>query len=97
MLFGLNMQHEPFYVIMRRQLIHAPGRARYYTVPSRERSNFNFRARPLPIHVIWPRYTTRAISRDSETATSFTWPVALAIIPSTPESAPFTIFARDHF
>ena len=30
-----------------------------------------FRVRPLSIIVIWPKYTTRAISGDSETATFF--------------------------
>ena len=32
--------------------------------------------------VIWPKYATRAISRDSETATLFTRPIALANIPA---------------
>ena len=91
------MQSEPFYAIMRRQLIHAPNRARYYNVPSRERSIFHFRAQPLPIHVIWPKYATRAISRDSATATSIAHPFPQAIIPSPPEGGPIIIFARDRF
>ena len=33
---------------------------------------YNFRVRPLPIVVIWPKYATRAISRDSKTAIFFT-------------------------
>ena len=38
---------------------------------SRERSFNNFRARHPPIFAFWPRYATRAISRDSEMATFF--------------------------
>ena len=40
---------------------------------------------PLPIFVIWPKYGTRAISRDSETATFFARPVSHANIPASLE------------
>ena len=51
---------------------------------SQECSFYNFRARPLPIFVIWQKYATDAISRDSETATSFARPIAYANIPALP-------------
>ena len=65
--------------------------------PSRERSFYNFSVRPLPKLVIWPKYAIRAISRDSEKATPFARPIALANIPFPPDSAPFIIFVRNRF
>ena len=55
------------------------SRAQSHTLiswPTRERFFYNFRARLLPIFVIWPKYTTHAISRDSETATFFSRAIA---------------------
>ena len=40
--------------------------------------------RPLPIFIIWPKYATHAISRDSVTATFFARPIALVNIPALP-------------
>ena len=45
-----------------------------------ERSFYNFRARPLLIIVIWPKFATCAISPDSEKATFFARPNAHANI-----------------
>ena len=50
--------------------------------PSRERSFYNFHAPPLPMIVLWCKYATRAISRNSETATFFARTIAQANIPA---------------
>ena len=76
------MLHVRFRVIMRGQPF---SRAQSHTLKSHtswERSFYNFRVAPLLIIVIWPKYATRAISHDSDTATFFVCPRLHAIIPT---------------
>ena len=54
------------------------------TRTSPERSFYNFHVLPFPIIVIWPKYATLAISRDSETATFFACAIVHANIPALP-------------
>ena len=85
-LFGLNMLLVRFRAILRRQPF---SRAQSHTLlsrPSRKRSIYNFRTRPHPIFVIWPKYATRAIPRDSKTATFFVRPIAHGNIPALPRA-----------
>ena len=49
----------------------------------------NFRGRFLPILFIWPNVATGAISRNSETATSFTRALALVNLPLLPRALLF--------
>ena len=69
-----------FRAILRRQLFSHAQSCTLLSRPSRERSINNFRARPLPIFLIWPKYATHAISRDSEMATFFARPIVHANI-----------------
>ena len=79
-LCGLSMLPVQFCAILRWQTFsHAQTR----TLVSRitcERSFNNFCAQPHPIFVIWPKYATRAIRGDSETATFLARPIAHANI-----------------
>ena len=79
-LFGLNMLRVRFRAILRRQHFSSSLSRTLISRHSRERAFSNFRARPLPIFVIWPKYATSAISRDSETATVFARLIAHANI-----------------
>ena len=79
-------------ILRRRPFSRAQSR-----LPTWERSFYNFRMRLLPIFVIWPTYTNCAISRNSETATSFARLFAHANISAPPQSAPSIIFGRDVF
>ena len=54
--------------------------------PSPKSSFYNFRTRPQPMFVIWPKYATHAISRDFEAATIFTRAIAHANIPALPRA-----------
>ena len=82
------LRWQPFSSILLRTLISWP-----YQVCS----FYNFRARLHQIFVIWPKYTTRAISRDSRTATLSARPISHANIPGLSKSAHFKIFTRDRF
>ena len=59
-----------FRAIQRQQPFSRAQSHRLISRHSRERSFYNFGARPLSIFVIWFKYATRAIMYDSETATS---------------------------
>ena len=84
LLFGLNMLPVRFSAILRQQpFLRAQFRTQK-SWPSREHSFYYFRARPLPIFVILPKYATHAISRNSETITFFARPIAHANIPAIP-------------
>ena len=93
-LFGLNILPMRFRAILRWQPL---SRDHSRTLISRGCSFSNFHARSLATFVIWLKYATRVISCDSETTTSFACPFTQANIPAPPESAPFIIFARNHF
>ena len=69
-----------FRVILRRQPFSRAQLRTLISQPSRECSFYNFRARPLLIFVIWPKYAAYAISRDSEVTTFFARPIANANI-----------------
>ena len=79
-LFGLNMLPVRFRTILRRQPFSSSLSRTLISRPSQECSFYNFRARQLTIFAIWPKYATRAISRNSETATFFTRAIPLANI-----------------
>ena len=83
-LFGLNMLPVRFRAILRWQPFSRTQLRTLISRPSQERYFYNLRTRPLPIFVIWPKYDTRVISRDSETATFFARPIANANISALP-------------
>ena len=60
-----------FQAILRRKPFSRSRSRTQISRPSRERSFSNFHPQPLPIFVIWPKYATSTILRDSETATFF--------------------------
>ena len=70
-LFGLNMLPMQFCTILGWQPFSSILSRTLISSLSRERSFYKCRARPLPAIVIWPKYATRVILRDSETATFF--------------------------
>ena len=84
MLFRVILRWQPF----SRTLISRPSLVSSFS---------NFHPRPLSIFIIWPKYATHTISRDSKTATFFAYPIAQANILSFREcgSAPRIIFARN--
>ena len=55
---------------------------------------YNFRARPLPIFIIWPKYATCVILRDSEVATFFTRVIVHSNIPGHPGVLLYNFHAR---
>ena len=71
-----------FRTILRRKHFSRAQLPALISQPTQERSFYNFHARPLPIFVIWPKYATCAISRDSETTTSFARPIVHTNVPS---------------
>ena len=71
-----------FYVILRGQLFSHVKSRTITSRPSRECCFYNFRARPLPIFVIWAKYATRPISLDSEMAIFFGRAIAHAYLPT---------------
>ena len=75
-LFGQNMLLLRFHTILRRKHLSCAQSRTLISSPSQERSSYNFRARPFPIFVNWPKYATCVISRDFESATFFACPVA---------------------
>ena len=77
-LFGLNMLPVRFHGFLRCQPFSRAQLRMLISRPSREHSFYNFRMRPLPIFVIWPKYATHVISRDFETATFFARPITHA-------------------
>ena len=71
-----------FRAILRRQPFSSSLSRKLISRPSRERSFYNFRMRWLPIFVIWLKYATCVISRDSETENFFARAIADANIPA---------------
>ena len=71
-----------FRTILRRQSFSRAQSRMLISLPSRERSLYKFRMQPLPIFVILCKYSTRAILRNSETATFFKHPIAYANTPA---------------
>ena len=80
MRFHVILYEQPFSRAQSRMLI---------SQTSQEGSFNYFLTRPLPIFVIWPKYATRAISHDSDTATFFKQLIAHANIPALPRSLLF--------
>ena len=79
-LFCLNMLAVQFHANLRRQPFSRMQSRTLISRPSWEHSFYNFHTRPLPIFVIYPKYTTGAILRDSMKATFFEWLIAHANI-----------------
>ena len=73
MRFRAILRWQPFSLAQSRMLI---------SWPYRERSFYNFPARLLTIFVIWPKYSTLAISCDCETTTFFACAIAHVNIPA---------------
>ena len=83
-LFGLNMLPVRFRTILRQQPFSRAKSRKLISVPSWEHSFYNFHARPFPIFVIWPKFATYEISRDSDTVTFFAYAIVHANIRALP-------------
>ena len=73
-----------FHAILRRQPFSRAQSCMLISLPSRERSYYNFCVRPLAIFVIWPKYPTSAISCNFEITTFFARTIVHTNIPVVP-------------
>ena len=94
LLFGINILPMRFRAILRRQPFSSSLSLTLISRPSQKRSFYNFCTRPLLIFVIWPKYATHAISRDSKTATFFGQLIAHVNISALPEHSFHTFRVR---
>ena len=74
-LFSQNMLPVQFHAILRRQPLSRAQLRTLISRLSRELSFYHFPTQPHWIFVIWHKCDTRAISRDSVTATFFARPI----------------------
>ena len=92
-LFGQNMLSVRIPVILRGQAFSRAQSCTLISRPPQERSIYNFRVRPLPIFIIWPKYAIHTISRDYDTSTFFARAIAHANILALPEAL-YSYFSR---